>query len=112
MGEILTDTEYLTENILMDGYCLSSYTCKCYTILKQFDGLNFDGLDGEHQKRQNFPPSNFSAIRYTLGIITHRLLNKSTSLQRNKPTLKISSYMHLQRMATILLWILWYSITA
>ena len=31
---------------------------------KQFDGLNIDGLAGKRQKRQNFPPSKFCAIRY------------------------------------------------
>ena len=46
MGEILMDTDfkYLMENILTDGYCLSPYTCKCCTVFKQFDGLDFDGL--------------------------------------------------------------------
>ena len=48
----------------MDGYCLSPYACKCCTVFKQFDGLNFDGLVEKHQKRQNFPPSKFSAIWY------------------------------------------------
>ena len=28
------------------------------------NNLNFDGLAGKRQKRQNFPPSKFSAIRY------------------------------------------------
>ena len=46
-----TDFKYLTENILMDGHCLSSYICKCCIVFKQFDGLNFDGLAGKHQKR-------------------------------------------------------------
>ena len=40
------------ENILMDGHCLSPYTCKCYTVFKQLNGLNFDGLAGKRQKRQ------------------------------------------------------------
>ena len=31
---------------------------------KQFDGLNIDGLAGKRQKRQNFSPSKFCAIRY------------------------------------------------
>ena len=46
MGEILTDTDfkYLMENILTDGYRLPPYTCKCCTVFKQFDGLDFDGL--------------------------------------------------------------------
>ena len=48
----------------MDGHCLSPYTCKCCTVFKQFDRLNFDSLAGKHQKRQNFPLSKFSAIRY------------------------------------------------
>ena len=52
------------ENILTDGYCLSPYTCKCCTVLKQFKGLNFDGLAGKCQKGQNFPRSKFSFIRY------------------------------------------------
>ena len=56
-GEILMDTDfkYLTKNILTDDHCLSPYTCKCCTVVKQFNGLNFDGLAGKHQKRQNFP---------------------------------------------------------
>ena len=44
------------ENILTDGYCLSPYTCKCCTVFKQFDRLNFDSLAGKCQKRQNSPP--------------------------------------------------------
>ena len=46
----------------MDGNYLSLYTCKCYIVLKQFDGLNFDGLAGKCQKHQNFSPSKFCAI--------------------------------------------------
>ena len=42
----------------MDGHCLSPYTCKRCITVKQFDGLNFDGLAGKCQKRQN------SALRY------------------------------------------------
>ena len=49
---------------LTDGHCLSPYTCKCCIVFKQFDGLNFDGLAGKRQKRQNFPPSKFCAIQY------------------------------------------------
>ena len=41
--------KYLTENILMDGHCLSLYICKRCIIFKQFDGLNFDGLAGKRQ---------------------------------------------------------------
>ena len=52
--------KYLMENILTDGYCLSLYTCKRCIAFKQFDGLNFDGLAGKHQKRQNFPRQNFA----------------------------------------------------
>ena len=63
MGKILTDTawlfKYLMEHILTDDYCLSPYTCKSCTVLKQFDGLNFDGLVRKRQKRQNFPCQNF-----------------------------------------------------
>ena len=51
-------------NILMDRYRLSPYTCKCCTVLKQFDGLNCDGLAQKCQKRQNFPLSKFCAIQY------------------------------------------------
>ena len=40
-----------------------TYTCEWCTVLKQFNGLNFDGLARKHQKRQNFPPSKFYAIR-------------------------------------------------
>ena len=50
--------KYLTENILMDGHCLSPYTCKHCIVFKQFDRLNFDGLAGRHQKHQNFPHQN------------------------------------------------------
>ena len=44
----------------MDDYCLSPYTCKCCTVFKQLDRLNFDGLAGKRQNvkvspRQNFP---------------------------------------------------------
>ena len=56
------------ENILTDGHCLSPYTCKCCIVFKQFDGLNFDGLAGKRQKRQNFPHQNF-ALYHTLIII-------------------------------------------
>ena len=52
--------KYLTENILMDGYCPSPYTCKCCTVFKQFNGLNFDGLAQKHQECQNFPRQNFA----------------------------------------------------
>ena len=48
----MTDTDSL--NILTDGHCLPPYTCKCCVVFKQFDGLNFDGLAGKPQKRQNF----------------------------------------------------------
>ena len=51
-------------NILTDGHCLSPYTCKGCIVFKQFDGLNFDGLAGKHQKHQNFPQSKFPAIWY------------------------------------------------
>ena len=43
------------ENILTDGHCLSPYTCKRCIVFKQFDGLNFDGLVGKHQKHQISP---------------------------------------------------------
>ena len=36
---------------------------KCCIALK-IDGLNFDGLAGKRQKRQNFPLSKFPAIQY------------------------------------------------
>ena len=54
-----------SSNISTDGHCLSPYTCKHCIVYEQFDGLNFDGLAGKHQKRQNFPLSKFCAIRYT-----------------------------------------------
>ena len=41
-------------NVLMDGHCLSPWTCRCCISFKKIDGLNFDGLAGKHQKRQNF----------------------------------------------------------
>ena len=64
--------KYLTENILMDDHCLSPYTCKCCTILKQFGGLNFDGLAGKRQKHQNFPHQKFLlAIRYFAQIFSY-----------------------------------------
>ena len=46
--------KHLTKNILKDGHCLSPYICKCCIGFKQFDRLNFDGLAGKRQKRQNF----------------------------------------------------------
>ena len=46
--------KYLTENILANGNCLSPYTCKHCVVFKQFEGLNFDGLAGKHQKRTWF----------------------------------------------------------
>ena len=52
--------KYLTEIILTDGHCLSPYTYKRCIVFKQFDGLNFDGLAGKRQKRQNFPCQNFA----------------------------------------------------
>ena len=48
------DFKYSMENILTDGPCLSPYTCKRCIVFKKFDGLNFDGLAGKHQKHQNF----------------------------------------------------------
>ena len=57
--------KYLMENILMDGHCLSPYTCKCCIVCKQFDGLKFDGLAGKCQKHQNFPDK---ILRYTVAI--------------------------------------------
>ena len=59
-----TDFKYLTENILTDGYCLSPYTCKCCIVFKQFEGLNFDGLAGKHQKTSKFP--SVKILCYTL----------------------------------------------
>ena len=50
--------KYLTENILMDGHCLSPYTCKLCIVFKQFDWLNFDGLAGASK----FPP--IKTLRY------------------------------------------------
>ena len=66
----------MMENILTDDYCLSPYTCKCCTIIiKQFDGLKFDGLAGKHQKRQNFPlygPMHAqSSAQFQLHLSTH-----------------------------------------
>ena len=40
--------KYLMENILTDGHCLLPNA----VLLKNFEGLNFDGLAGKHQ---NFP---------------------------------------------------------
>ena len=50
----------------MDGHCRSPCTCERCIIFKQFDGFNFDGTVGKHQKRQNFPP--IKILRYTLAI--------------------------------------------
>ena len=65
MEEILTYAEfkYLTENILIDGHCLSPYTYKHCIVFKHFNGLNFDGPAGKCQKRQNFP---IKILRYTV----------------------------------------------
>ena len=57
-SKILTGGKFLT-----DGYCLSPYTLKCCTVFKHFDGLNFDGLAGKHQKLHNFP---IKILRYTV----------------------------------------------
>ena len=43
----------------MDGQCLLPNT----VLPSKFDGLNFDGLAGKRQNRQNFPPLKFPAIR-------------------------------------------------
>ena len=60
------------ENILMDGHCLSLYTCKCCIVFKQFDKLNFDGLAG---KCQNF------ALYYAIQInVLHTLETASNIL--------------------------------
>ena len=75
-GETLTDTDsskYLMENILTDGHCLSPYTCKRCIVFKQFDGLNFDGLDGKRQKCQNFPNQNFAL--YGIQLTIHYIIN-------------------------------------
>ena len=61
--------KYYTENILMDGYCLSPYTCKCCIVFKKFDRLNFDGLAQKCQKRQNSPCQNFAL--YSSSPLTH-----------------------------------------
>ena len=50
----------------MDGHCLSPYTCKYYIVVKQFDGLNFDGLAGKCQKRQIFPQPKFCATQLSI----------------------------------------------
>ena len=75
--------KYLTENILTDGDCLSPYTCKRPIVFKQFDGLNFDGLAGKHQKCQNFPPSKVCVILYiirtTVTKICHEYAQSETS---------------------------------
>ena len=52
---------------MTDGYHLSPYTYKRYTVCKQFDRLNFDGLAEKYQKRQNLPHQNL--VLY--GIQTH-----------------------------------------
>ena len=64
-GEILTDTDFknLTENILTDGHFHLPYICKHCIVLKQFDGLNFDGPAG---KRQNVKISPVKILRYTV----------------------------------------------
>ena len=58
------------ENILTDGHCLSPYTCKCCIVFKQFDGLNFDGL-----KCQNFPHQNFALYGNTVRVVNFAGLN-------------------------------------
>ena len=54
---------YLMENILMDGHCLSPYTCKSCIVFKQIDRLNFDGLAGKHKKTK-YPP--VKILHYTV----------------------------------------------
>ena len=50
----------MTQNILTEGQCLLPNT----VLPSKFDGLNFDGLAGKRQNRQNFPPLKFPTIRY------------------------------------------------
>ena len=52
-------------NILIDGYCLLPYACKCCTVFKQFDGFNFDGLAAKCQKIKISHCQNFKQY-YTL----------------------------------------------
>ena len=47
--------KYLTENILMDGNCLSPYTRKGCNVFKQFDRLNRRS-SWKVSKMSNFPP--------------------------------------------------------
>ena len=68
MGEILMDTNTwnIWRKIFWRMVTVFHHTCKCCIVFKQFDGLNFDGLAGKHQKCHNFPPSKFCAILYTM----------------------------------------------
>ena len=50
---------YWLFNILMDGHCLSPYTCKHCIVFKHYDELNFDGLAGKCLKSQISPRQNF-----------------------------------------------------
>ena len=63
-----TDLKYLTRNILTDAHCLLPNT----VMPLKFDGLNFDGLAGKHQKRHNFPP--IKILRCVYGISVRPLI--------------------------------------
>ena len=55
------------ENILTDGQYLLPNTV--HVLPQKFDGLNFDGLAGKHQKHQNFPRQNFPVCGFTIFIL-------------------------------------------
>ena len=78
------------ENILTDGHCLSPYTCKRCIVFKQFDGLNFDGLAGKHQKHQNFPPSKFALYSICKNGIHFYLTNNWSGQNRSSRTVSAS----------------------
>ena len=62
-GEILTDNDSSNtwRKIFWRMVTVFHYTP---VNAKQSDGLNIDGLAGNHQKYQNFPPSKFCTIQY------------------------------------------------
>ena len=71
------------ENILTDGHYLSTYICKGCIVFKQFDGLNFDGLAGKHQKHQNFPHQNFALYGIPIAnqMVKCKMLKESNQLK-------------------------------
>ena len=54
--------KYLMEEILTDGRPISPCICKCCNASKWFIRVNFGYLTGNHQKCQQFTPSQFCVM--------------------------------------------------